>query len=117
MPEAGGPKKAGQREGREALSCNQTDTTRPCKHELRFKLSYEKCMAAKCPRPNHQDQTAAGGDGVTSQSENSLNFVNVGNVIPFPLAQNVHLAVAQVPLIIPISPPYQASSIECSGTI
>lgn len=57
-----------------------------------------------------------GVDGVTNQSENSVNFVNIVNLIPVPLAQNVHLAVIQVPLI-PISPPHQASSINCSHTI
>ncbi len=90
MLEAAGPKK--QHSARdERLRHVKRQSQRSCIHELRFKLRYKKCMSAKCPCRNHQDQTAS-GDGATSQSENSLNFVNVGNVIPFPLAQNVHLA-------------------------
>lgn len=87
----------------------ETLTAQHCKHK-RFKLRYEKCMAAKCPCHNHQDQTALG------DSVNSLNFVNLVNNIYFLLAENVHLAGAQVPLI-PIAPPHQARPIKHSHTI
>lgn len=93
----------------------ETATAQHCNHKMRFKLRYEKCMAAKCTCHNYQDQTAL-GDSVNSRSESGLDCVNLVNDIPFPLSQNVLLAVAQVPLI-PTSPPHQAHSIKRSHTI
>lgn len=65
-------------------------------------------MGAKCTCQNYQDQTAL-VDSVRCQSGYSLNFVHLLSDVPFPLSQNVLLALTRVPLV-PKPPPRQARS-------